>query len=136
MQQKILIRKLEKPKEKDVETDINWVVESFGWSSGRDTEETATRIVESLLKKFADRVAVQTNMIADDLDMSNHRINHHIRNLIDSGVLYRKGREIYLRGGSVKEAVEEMRKDANRIFDEIEEIAEEIDDTLGYPKRE
>ncbi len=135
MQRKILVRKLEKPKEEDIANDINWVVDSFGWSSGRDIESTATKIVESLLKQFADRVAVETSTIAEDLDMSNHRVNHHIRNLIDSGVLYRKGREIYLRGGSLTEAVEEMRKDANRIFDEIEEIAEEIDERLGYPKR-
>jgi predicted transcriptional regulator len=136
MQQRILIRKLEKPKVKDVQRDIDWVVDSFGWSSGRDVESTATKIVEALLKRFADRVAVESKMIADDLDMNAHRVNHHIRNLIDAGVLYRRGREIYLRGGTVKEAVEEMRKDANRIFDEIEDIAEEIDDALGYTNRE
>jgi hypothetical protein len=39
-----------------------------------------------------------------------------------------------MRGLSLKESVRELRKDANRIFDELEEIAESIDEYVQYNK--
>lgn len=67
--------------------------------------------------------------------MKISRVNHHLRNLNDSGLLYRKKRLIYLRGGSLKAAVKEMRKDSERILDELESIAEEIDSIMGLKNR-
>lgn len=46
-----------------------------------------------------------------------------------------KKRLIYLRGGSLKAAVREMRKDSERILDELENIAEEIDLMMGLKNR-
>ena len=42
---------------------------------------------------------------------------------------------MYLRGGSLKAAVTEMRKDSERILDELENIAEEIDSIKGIRNR-
>jgi predicted transcriptional regulator len=67
--------------------------------------------------------------------MKISRVNHHLRNLNDSGLVYRKKRLIYLRGGSLKAAVKEMRKDSERIFDELEYMAEEIDSRIGIKNR-
>jgi Bacterial regulatory protein, arsR family. len=135
MVQQIILRYLEKPHVKSLEDDLLWLCDSFGFSSGRDTENTATRIVFSLLDKLSNEEITSSEALADDLDVKISRVNHHLRNLNDSGLLYRKKRLVYLRGGSLKAAVKEMRKDSERIFDELESIAEEIDLRIGIKNR-
>jgi predicted transcriptional regulator len=135
MVQQIILRYLEKPHEQSLEDDLLWLCDSFGFSSGRDTENTATKIVFSLLDKLSNDELISSEALADDLEIKISRVNHHLRNLNDSGLLYRKKRLIYLRGGSLKAAVKEMRKDSERIFDELESIAEEIDLRIGIKNR-
>jgi len=136
MPQQIILINLEKPREKKLEHDISWLCNSFGLSSGRDTENLATQIVTDLLKQLAMKEErVSSDKIAEDLDVTPSRVNHHVRNLINTGLLYRDRRALYLRGGSLKAAVREMRKDSDRIFDELEEIAEEIDRQMGLKNR-
>lgn len=133
--QQIMIKKLDMPKQKKVPEDIRWVCDSFGFASGRDTALTSTKVLSGLLHRVSENLRVSSEMIAGDLDISPSTVNHHVRHLIDSGMVYRQKRMILLRGGSLKSAVEEMRKDANRLFDEIAAIAEEIDSSLGLENR-
>jgi predicted transcriptional regulator len=135
MVQQIILRHLEKPHIKSLEEDLLWLCSSFGFSSGRDTENTSTRIIFSLLDKLSNDEITSSEALAEDLEIKISRVNHHLRNLNDSGLLYRKKRLIYLRGGSLKAAVKEMRKDSERIFDELESIAEEIDSRIGIKNR-
>ena len=135
MVQQIILRNLEKPQVKNLEEDLLWFCDSFGFSSGRDTENTTNRIIFSLLEKLSNERESSSEALAEDLDMKISRINHHLRNLNESGLLYRKKRLIYLRGGSLKAAVREMRKDSERILDELEIIAEEIDLIMGLRNR-
>ena len=135
MVQEIILKNIEKPRMKSLEEDLLWFCDSFGFSSGRDIENTAKRIISSLLDKLSNEEEISSESLAEDLDIKVSRVNHHLRNLNDSGLLYRKKRLIYLRGGSLKAAVREMRKDSERIFDELENIAEEIDSIIGIKNR-
>ena len=135
MVQEIILRNIEKPHIRDLEEDLIWFCDSFGFSSGRDIENTATKIIFSLLDKLSNDEEVSSEVLAGYLDLKVSRVNHHIRNLNDSGLLYRKKRLIYLRGGSLKAAVREMRKDSERIFNELENAAEEIDSIIGIKNR-
>ncbi|WP_406656894.1 winged helix-turn-helix transcriptional regulator [Methanolobus sp. ZRKC2] len=136
MSQQILLIKLEKPREKKLDQDIHWLCNSFGLSSGRDTENLATKIVIDLLEQISDNEEkVSSEKIAESLEINPSRVNHHVRNLINSGLLYRERRKLCLRGGSLKAAVQEMRKDSERMFNELEEIAEEIDRQMGLKNR-
>jgi len=133
--QQIVLISLEKPRDENLEDDIRWLCDSFGLSSGRDTENMATRIVMDMLRMLAEEDKVTSESIADNLDVRLARVNHHLRNLIDSGMIYRRKRLLCLRGGSLKAAVQEMRKDSERIFDELEVMAEEIDRKMGLKNR-
>lgn len=135
MVQEIILRNIEKPHVKSLEEDLLWFCDSFGFSSGRDIENTATRIIFTLLDKLSNDEDISSEILAGDLDIKISRVNHHLRNLNDSGLLYRRKRLIYLRGGSLKAAVREMRKDSERIFDELEDAAEEIDSIIGIKNR-
>lgn len=135
MVQQIILRHLEKPRVKSLEEDLLWFCNSFGFTSGRDIENTSTKIIFALLDKLSNDEVTSSEALAKDLEMKISRVNHHLRNLNDSGLVYRKKRLIYLRGGSLKAAVKEMRKDSERIFDELECIAGEIDSRIGIKNR-
>jgi len=135
MPQQIVLINLEKPREKSLEKDIYWLCDSFGLSSGRDVDNMATRIVMSLLDNISENEQISSEMIAKSLNVNLSRVNHHLRNLINSGLVYREKRRLYLRGGSLKAAVQEMRKDSERMFDELEAIAAEIDQEMGIRNR-
>lgn len=135
MSQQIILVNIEKPVKKDFEEDIHWFCDSFGLSSGRDTENISKKIVIDMIANLSTNEGVTSELLAASLDIKLSRVNHHLRNLIDSGLVYRKKRSLYLRGGSLKAAVCEMRKDSNRIFDELEMMAEELDHEAGLTNR-
>ena len=132
---RIIIRRIHKPVQKKLGEDIEWFCESFGLSTGRDTQNVATKVVRKILT-LEPRQTVSSENLAAQLDLSVGRVNHHLRNLIDAGLLYRHKKRLYVRGGSLKAAVQEIRKDTERTLDEIEKIAEEIDSKLGLKSRE
>lgn len=136
MEQQITLRSLETPRESRPQDDLLWFCESFGFCSGRDLDQMATRIVQELVEHYAEETRVSSELLAQELEISPARVNHHIRNLAESGFVYRKNRLIFIRGGSLKSAVDEIRKDANRILDNIEMIAEEVDRRLGLRNRQ
>lgn len=136
MPQQIILRNLQRPKDIEVTDDIEWLGNSFGFSAGRDTERVTAQILQSVLQDVASKGSTSTENIAEDLDLSIQRVNYHLRTLMDAGFLFREKRLIFVRQGSVKSAVEEMRRDANRIFDNLSRIGEEIDKALGFKNRQ
>ena len=135
MPQQIILRNLQRPKDIGVTDDIEWLGNSFGFSTGRDTQRVTAQILQNVLEKVSDKGSTSTEKISEELEMPVQKVNYHLRTLIDSGFLYREKRLIFVRQGSVKSAVEEMRQDANRIFDNLSRIAEEIDSVLGFKNR-
>ncbi len=134
MPRQLVIKKLELPKQGRLDEDINWVCESLGLVSGRDTERTCERIV-NLLLRTAGTEDLTVERIAKELGIAQQRVNYHLRSLIESGLFYREKKKIKLREGSLKAALEELRKDLDRILEEIISIAEEIDKSLGLQNR-
>lgn len=132
MYRKIIIQEIGKPREKDVDKQIKWIVGSLGLERGRDVEEMSFKIISELLDKFSKEDIVSTEEIANSLGVECARVNHHLRNLLNSGILVREKRKVVLRGGSLSSAIEEMRKDSERMFQEIEEIARSIDEKFGF----
>ena len=135
MHKQIIVRDLVKPVQKNVTEDIEWVCDSLGFARGRDLTHLSTRLVAALLERLSNERGIPTELLAEELDVSSARVNHHIRNLMESGILFREHRLVMLRGGSLKSAIEELRKDANRIFDELTIIAQDIDATMGLKNR-
>lgn len=135
MAHQIILKDLQKPKNVSLNEDIGWLGDSFGFSCGRDVDKITSQILRSILHEVASEGSTSTEKISDNLGLEVQKVNYHLRTLVDSGFLYREKRLIFVRQGSVKAAVEEMRKDANRIFDDLSIIAKEIDKELGLKNR-
>jgi len=136
MIQEITLRNIQKPYEKNIKRDIFWICDSFGFANGRDIDSMSKRTLLILLNRLRDEIGISSDRIAQDLGVSPSRVNYHIRSLMEAGLLYRNRKLIFLRQPSLKSAIEEMRKDANRIFDELSEVAEEVDAAFGFRHRE
>lgn len=135
MTQQIILRELQKPQEINLSKDIDWLGESFGFTAGRDTDRITAKILQNLLEEIGREGSTSTEQLSNNMNLEIQRVNYHLRTLVDSGFICREKRLIVLRQGSVKAAVEEMRKDANRMFDSLSVIAEEIDKNLGLKNR-
>jgi predicted transcriptional regulator len=136
MLHRILITRLDRAPVPDRHHDLAWLCTSIGLSSGRDTEYIALQVVQALIERIAgEENGVPVELIAADLGIAPARVNHHLRHLVDAGIVFRRNRRIFLRGGSLYATVRELRRDVNRVFDDIEESARELDDLYGIPNR-
>jgi predicted transcriptional regulator len=131
MYQRLILQHLPRPVRKDLKEEAYWLCDTLGLSSGRDLEDLAIQIVLRLLEESSRREGIATEQLAGLLGISSGRVNHHLRNLTRSGVVYRERKRIHLRGRSMRESVLELRRDADRIFDELEKVAAEIDSMTG-----
>lgn len=131
MNQRLILQNLPRPGRKGLREEAYWLCDTLGLSSGRDLEDLSIRIVLRLLEESGRTEGIASEHLASLLGISTGRTNHHLRNLTRSGVIYRDRRLIHLRGHSMRESVRELRKDADRIFDELEKVASDIDTMMG-----
>ena len=131
MRQRIIIMDVNKPREEKVKNDIKWICESLGFTSGRDTEDTSFKILREMLEQFKKNEVVATEEIAKSLRIESPTVNHHIRNLMETGFVFREKRKVALRGGSMSAAIDEMRRDSDKMFEKIMEVAKKIDEEFG-----
>ncbi len=106
---------------------VSWFWESLGIVAGRDTGQMVPAILGALLSCPDREKGISVEQIAAILQVPPSRINHHVRNLVSRGILYRHRRLIRFRGGTLKAAVHGIRVDADHFFDLLEVIAGDIE---------
>ncbi|RMD67468.1 ArsR family transcriptional regulator [Candidatus Pacearchaeota archaeon] len=127
MRWRIELRKIDKPRNNRLQRELRWVCDSLGLVSGRDTESTAFKVLSALLEQCRTHRLVSSDALARKLKMERARINHHLRNLMQAGLLYKEKRKVRLRGGSLAAALEEIKSDVERSFNELIEVSRKID---------
>jgi predicted transcriptional regulator len=135
MHQRLILHDLPRPTKKDLIEEIYWLCDTLGLSSGRDLDNLSTQIILKILEHSSESAGISSDELGTLLAISQGRVNHHLRNLSRSGMVYRDRRLIHLRGRSLRDSIREIRRDANRIFDELEAVADEIDGLVGLSDR-
>ncbi|MBU0536762.1 MAG: winged helix-turn-helix transcriptional regulator [Nanoarchaeota archaeon] len=129
--QKITIINYRKPSKKDVNDDLQFFGNSLGLFGDRDKDKSCFRIFIELLKATRANRGMTSDEIALKTKLSRGTVVHHLRRLIESGlVVYEQGRYI-LRAGNLEAVMEEIQKDVNRTMEDLRNIANEIDQGLG-----
>ena len=131
MHQRLILQRLPRPTGRDLTDEIFWLSDTLGLSSGRDVDNLSTQIILKILERSSQNSGISTEQLGELLDISSGRVNHHLRNLSRTGIVYRERRLIHLRERSLKDTIREIRRDANHIFDELEKVADEIDQISG-----
>lgn len=130
MMRKITLYRKRPPGEDDVQALVDWLCNSMGLVSGRDKERTAATIFKKVIQAAERGETVTTSELVDSLSVTRGTINHHLRNFIEAGILTREKRQIRLRRNTLERTIEEVKRDAERIFDDLKRLAQDIDDTL------
>jgi predicted transcriptional regulator len=135
MATKVLIRDLEKPPEKNIEEDIEWVCECFGFYERIDREKTASLIFKKLLESRTNGGGLSSTKLGEETSVTRAAALNHLKRMMCSGLVVKDGNEYKIRCASLFQTINEIHRDVDRIFEDIEEIAKDIDEHIGVKYR-
>jgi predicted transcriptional regulator len=132
MSRKIKLRRLDIPPAGDISDDIEFICKSFGYFSLRDRQGTAGKIFQVLVEDASSGSnGLTSDEIAERLNLTRGAIVYHLNDFIDAGIVIREKNLYRLRSSSLQRSIEEIMRDAQRIFEDMMKIAHDIDEQLG-----
>lgn len=134
-QRKLVLIMKKVPLESDFDSDFEWFCETLGLLRKKDKEQTSIRVFKKVVDNSKNGHGTSSKELTDELGLSKTSVVHHLNILIHSGVIERRKSEYYLRSHNLARTMVEVRRDMERMFDQIEEIAREIDEELDLPRR-
>jgi len=121
---KITIAHVKKPKQKDINQDLQWFSKSIGLINSRDKEKSCFRIFIELLK--ADK-GLTSDEIADFSNLTRATIIHHIKNLIEAGIVKKDKNRYYLVARNLEGVVKKIENDLEITLRELKDVARYLD---------
>ncbi len=129
--QRITIMNVRRPVQKNINEELQWLGSSLGLFNLRDRDKSCFRVFIELIKNAKIGKPLSSDEMAYRLGLSRGTVVHHINKLIDSGIVMQAERGYILRVGTLRELIDEVEKDLRRTCDELRDMAEEIDKSLG-----
>ncbi len=77
---------------------------------------------------------MSSDELAYKAGLSRGTVVHHLTNLIASGLVLVEGTKYILRANNLEDLIREIKKDSERVFDNLTNIAKELDEELGLEK--
>ena len=135
IKRKISLRDLNPPKAKG-DDDIEWICESLSLFTKKDSDKSAYKIFRSLLKSSLEGDPKTSAEIADEMDLARGTVLFHMKKFSNSGLVRRApGRKYVLRESCLEDTIDDMMRDAERMFERMKRIAAEIDREFGFERR-
>jgi predicted transcriptional regulator len=115
---------------KGINRKIQWLSHSLGLFSLRDKEKSCYRIFVELLKASRKQKLLSSDELAYHLNLTRGTVVHHLKRLMDSGLVVHKEGKYALRDSDLSSLVKSIRKDVCEIMDDVSKVAGEIDKRL------
>jgi len=128
--QKITIINVRKPA-RNLNNELQWFGNSLGLFNLRDKDKSCFRVFIELLKAAKRDKPHTSDELAVKLGLSRGTVIHHINKLIESGIVVHQNNRYMLRVNNLEVLVDEIKRDAERTFDDLKKVAKEIDHLLG-----
>ncbi|PIN87711.1 hypothetical protein COV12_02405 [Candidatus Woesearchaeota archaeon CG10_big_fil_rev_8_21_14_0_10_32_24] len=128
---KITVIKVRHKDSGNINNELQWLGNSLGLFGNRDKDSSCFRMFIVLVRKSKQNHAISSDDLAENLHLSRATIVHHLKKLLDSGIVVRQDRGYILREGNLSAVVRDIKRDTNAMLIEIEEIAKEIDDMMN-----
>jgi len=122
---------MRKPTQKNVNDKLQWFGNSLGLFNLRDKDKSCYRIFIELLKATKKGTPLSSDDLAAKLGLSRGTVVHHLSKLMDAGIVIIEDNKYILRVDNLKSLVAELEKDVKRMTDDLKDIADEIDKSLG-----
>ncbi len=131
MQQRITIIRINKPLKREVNAELQWLGTSLDLFGLRDKDKSCFRLFVELVKNLRHQEQLTSDELAHKLNLSRGTVIHHLAKLMDAGIVLHERNRYLLRVGKLEAMIEEMQKDSERMFDDLMDIAKDIDERLG-----
>ena len=131
IRQRITIINIRKPREHNLNHELQWLGSSLGLFNLRDKDKSCFRVFIELLKSAKLKRTLTSDELALRLSLSRGTIIHHVNKLMESGIVIHEGNRYILRVENLQSLIDEVEKDIKRACDDLREVAKEIDNRLG-----
>ena len=116
------------------DADVNELLQWFGASIGlfgqRDRDRSCFRLFIELIRSSREGKGLSSDELAYKLHLSRGTVVHHLSTLLDAGMVLHTGSTYMLRAHTLTSLTDDIRRDVERNFAELREIAEAIDQGL------
>lgn len=129
--QRITIIKSRKPAIRNLNEQLQWLGTSLGLFNLRDKDKSCFRIFIELLKSSKLKKPLSSDELAQSLELSRGTVVHHIGKLMEAGLVVNENNKYMLRVENLEYLIDELKKDADRMYEDLKDIAKEIDTRLG-----
>lgn len=113
--------------EKSLNPEIQWLSESLGLFSERDKDRSCFRLFLAILQS---KKPLSSDELAYKLDLSRATVIHHLEKLISNGLVNIENGKYTLREKNLASTLKKMKQDVLSAYEDLEEIAKEIDKKL------
>ena len=131
MGRKLTIIKVRRNPQDNINKELQWLGNSLGLFSVRDKDSSCFRVFITLVRKAKRNEAVSSDDIAERLHLTRGTVVHHLTKLMDSGLVIREKEGYLLRESNLQHVVKNIQRDVRALFLEMEEVAKDIDESLG-----
>jgi len=131
MIKRVTIIKVRRTNEGDVNRDLQWLGNSLGLFNLRDRDSSCFRIFITLVRKSKQNKPLSSDQIADKLHLTRGTVVHHLTKLMNSGIVVREKEGYLLRERNLHQVIQDIKRDTESMFSELDEVAKEIDERLG-----
>lgn len=131
MIKRITIITTRKPLQQNLNDELQWLGTSLGLFGSRDRDKSCYRLFLELLKAAKKEQALSSDELANRIGLSRGTVVHHIIKLRQSGILTIEGKKYILRENNLTILIDDLKRDTEKAYTEIQEAAKEIDEMLG-----
>ena len=132
----ITLFKAKKPKDPDLNQALQWFSTSLGLFGERDKEKSCFRIFVELVKAARYKKALTSDQLAARANLSRATVIHHLKRLIAADMVTVEKNQYALRTENLEDLVKEIQTETARVFHDLKDMAEELDEQLGLGKRD
>jgi predicted transcriptional regulator len=115
----------------DMNDELQYLGGCLGLFNLRDKDKSRFRIFIALLKALKSNEGMSSDDLASRLDLSRATVIHHLKNLMDAGIVEEVRGRYQLRVDTLEELLEAVRVDIDKTIDDLKEVARNIDKELG-----
>ena len=128
---KITVIVSSKPKQDDVNQELQWLAGSLGLFGLRDRDKSCFRIFIALVQALQRGERLSSDELAERTKLTRGTVVHHLHNLIDSGIVRMERNKYFLRMDSLEQMVDYLKRDADDAWGRLKEVAKDVDFKLG-----
>ncbi len=128
---KITIISSRKPRESDINEQLQWFGGSLGLFGNRDKDKSCFRIFIVLIRNLKEEGPITSDEIALRTGLTRGTVVHHLNSLMSAGIVTSEKEGYQLKVDNLENLVDIIKGNVDRAFDNLKEIGRELDGKLG-----